>query len=35
MSTLTAAPLRVGERFTRRVVFDLASIREFATLSWR
>jgi len=33
MSTLTAAPLRVGERFTRRVVFDLASIREFATLS--
>jgi acyl dehydratase len=33
MSTVLAPPLRVGERFARRVVFDLASIREFATLS--
>jgi 3-hydroxybutyryl-CoA dehydratase len=33
MSLPVEAPLRVGERFTRRVVFDLASIREFATLS--
>jgi len=28
-----APPLRVGERFARHVVFDLASIRQFATLS--
>ena len=27
------APLRVGERFTRRVAFDAGSIRAFATLS--
>ena len=33
MNTALAPPLRVGERFARRVVFDLASIREFATLS--
>jgi acyl dehydratase len=33
MSTSLAPPLRVGERFARHVVFDLASIRQFATLS--
>ena len=33
MSTPLVPPLRVGERFTRRVVFDVASIREFATHS--
>ena len=33
MTTPEEVPLRVGERFARRVVFDLASIREFATLS--
>ena len=33
MSAVSKAPLRVGERFARRVVFDLASIRQFATLS--
>jgi 3-hydroxybutyryl-CoA dehydratase len=33
MSAAPEAPLRIGERFARRVVFDLASIREFATLS--
>jgi 3-hydroxybutyryl-CoA dehydratase len=28
-----AAPVEVGERFSRQVVFDAASIRQFATLS--
>jgi acyl dehydratase len=28
----SAAPLRVGERFARRVTFDATSIRRFATL---
>ena len=33
MNTSVEAPLRVGERFAKRVDFDLASIRQFATLS--
>ena len=33
MSIASPTPLRIGERFTRRVVFDTASIRQFATLS--
>jgi len=33
MSEQTETPLRIGERFARRVVFDLASIRQFATLA--
>jgi acyl dehydratase len=32
-SPVTVAPVVVGERFTRRAVFDAASIRAFATLS--
>ena len=33
MSPRSPTPLRIGERFTRRVVLDTASIRQFATLS--
>ncbi|MEO8754617.1 MAG: MaoC family dehydratase [Casimicrobiaceae bacterium] len=32
-SAAPSPPVRAGERFTRRVTFDVASIREFATLS--